>query len=69
MGWCSDPGSGGTRFDSRHAQVILGSLFGHVGVTVGDFGRCCDVFGSGLGMFSDGFGRVLEKMSEEVKKY
>ena len=27
-----------------------------------------DVSGSGLGMFSDGFGMVLEKMSDGVEK-
>ena len=32
------------------------------------FGMSWDVSGSGLGTFSDGFGMVLEKMSDEVGK-
>ena len=33
-----------------------------------NFGMSWDVSGSGLGMFLDGFGMVLEKMSGEVGK-
>ena len=33
-----------------------------------DFGRCWEVFGSTLGLFSDGLGRFLRKSSEMVKK-
>ena len=56
MGWSSDLESGGRGFDSRppegHFGVIFSSVLGCLG----------DVSGSGLGMFSDGFGMVLEKM-------
>ena len=73
MGWSTDLRIRGTGFDSRLAHVIFGSLFGHVGDTfwtfVGHFlvifGMSWDVFGSGLGVVSDGFG----KMSEEVKQW
>ena len=33
-----------------------------------NFGMSWDVSGSGLGTFSDGFGMVLEKMSDGVEK-
>ena len=33
-----------------------------------NFGMSWDVSGSGLGMFLDRFGKVLEKMSDEVRK-
>ena len=33
-----------------------------------NFGMSWDVSGSGLGTFSDGFGMVLEKMSDEVRR-
>ena len=41
------------------------SFWGHFFV---NFGMSWDVSGSGLGMFLDGFGRVLEKMSDGVRK-
>ena len=41
------------------------SFRGHLFV---NFGMSWDVFGSGLGTFSDGFGMVLEKMSDGVDK-
>ena len=41
------------------------SVRGHFFV---DFGMSWDVSGSGLGTFSDGFGMVLKKMSDEVGK-
>ena len=55
-------------------------MLGHVGRHFGDtfwsgrghffeiFGMSWDVSGSGLGMFLDRFGMVLEKMSDEVGK-
>ena len=33
-----------------------------------NFGMSWDVSGSGLGTFSDGFGMVLENMSDEIEK-
>ena len=48
------------RFPAR-ARSVRGHLFV-------DFGMSWDVSGSGLGTFSDGFGMVLEKMSDEVEK-
>ena len=33
-----------------------------------EFGMSWDVSGSGQGTFSDGFGMVLEKMSDEVRR-
>ncbi len=60
MGWSSDLESGGTRFDSRLAQVIfwyfVWSDWGHFFI---NFGMSWDVSGSGLGTFLDGFGMVL----------
>ena len=47
--------SRGTGFDSRQVHVILGSIFGHVGVT---FILILGHVGSGWGMFWDGFGKV-----------
>ena len=41
------------------------SFLGHVFVI---FGMSWDVSGSGLGMFLDRFGKVLEKMSDGVRK-
>ena len=41
------------------------SVRGHVFIT---FGMSWDVSGSGVGTVSDGFGMVLEKMSDEVNK-
>ena len=68
MEWSSDLESGGTRFDSRLAQVICLVTFwsgrGHFFV---NFGMSWDVSGSGLGIFLDSFGRVWEKMSGEVE--
>ena len=58
MGWSSGLESGGTRFDSRLAQVIFWSGWGNLFI---NFGMSWDVSGSGLGTFSDGFGMVLEK--------
>ena len=34
-----------------------------------NFGMSWDVSGSGLGMFSDGFGMVLKKMSDGVEQF
>ena len=46
-----------------------GSLFGAGwGYFLGDFGMSWEVSGSGLGTFLDGFGKVLEKMSDGVRK-
>ena len=59
MGWYSDPESGGTGFDSRLAQVILGSLFQ-------DF---WNVLGSALGHCGDLFGLVWESFNEKFGKY
>ena len=42
------------------------SFLGHFFV---NFGMSWDVSGSGLGMFLDGFGMVLEKMSDGVEKW
>ena len=41
------------------------SVWGHFFI---NFGMSWDVSGSGLGAFSDGFGMVLEKMSDGVRK-
>ena len=66
MGWSSDLELGGRGFDSRlPPKVISGSFRDHFFV---NFGMSWDVSGSGLGMFSDGFGMVLEKMSGGVNK-
>ncbi len=65
MGWSSDLVSGADGFDPRLAQVTLGSLFGRFGVTF--FREFWDVSGNGLGKCSDGFGKVWEKMSDEVE--
>ena len=69
MGWSSDLESGGRRFDSRLAQgrfgVIFSSTLDHLFI---NSGMSWDVAGSGLGTFSDGFGMVLEKMSDGVEK-
>ena len=46
-------------------KIILGSFRGHFFI---NFGMSWDVSGSGLGMFSDGFGMALEKMSDGVEK-
>ncbi len=59
MGWVSDRVSGDRRFDSW--LPVRGHFFV-------DFGTSWDVSGSGLGTFSDGFGMVLKKMSDEVEK-
>ena len=45
-------------------KVISGSFRGHFFV---NFGMSWDVSGSGLGTFSDGFGLVLENMSDGSK--
>ena len=61
------------RFPARagHFLVMLGSLSGHFLVMLGsllmDFGRCWEVFGSTLGLFSDGLGRLSRKKSEVVE--
>ena len=98
MRWSSDPvgrTGGGTRFDSRLAQVTFlghvgmvgcwifthvgacrGTLLGGVGVTFWSgrgnffviFGMSWEVSGSGLGTFLDRFGKVLEKIPDDVKK-
>ena len=62
MGWSSDLESGGRRFDSRLPE---GRFRGHVVV---NFGMSWDVFGIGLGTFSDGFGMVLKKVGLGRKK-
>ena len=46
-------------------KVISASFWAHFFV---NFGMSWDVSGSGLGTFSDGFGMVLEKMSDGVEK-
>ena len=59
-----------------HVGACRGRLFRGVGVTFWsgrghffvNFGMSWDVSGSGLGMFLEGFGMVLEKMSDEVGK-
>ena len=59
-----------------HVGACGGTLLGRVGVTFWSgrghffviFGMSWDVSGSGLGTFLDGFGKVLEKMSDEVRK-
>ena len=98
MDWSVDlvwRSGGGTRFDSRGAQVtflgrvgkVFSWIFTHVGACGGTllrevgvtfwsgrghffeiFGMSWEVSGSGLGMFLDRFGKVLEKMSDEVRK-
>ena len=65
MGWSPDLESGGRGFDSRLQKVISGPFRGHFFV---NFGMSWDVSGSGLGTFSDGFGMVLEKMSDGLEK-
>ena len=51
------------------SRVLLGGHFwsgwGHF---LAEFGMSWDVSGSGQGMFSDGFGMVLKKMSDEAGK-
>ncbi len=57
--------SGGGGFDSRLPR----SLFGRVGVMFFViFWMSWDVSGSGLGMFLDRLGKVLEKVSDGVRK-
>ena len=46
---------------------IPGSRRSLLGILFVNFGMSWDVSGSGLGMFLDRFGKVLEKMSDEVK--
>ena len=46
-------------------KVISGSFRGNFFV---NFGMSWDLSGSGLGTFSDGFGMVLEKVSDGVEK-
>ena len=65
MEWARDLESGGDGFDSRLPEVTFWSGRGHFFV---NFGMSWDVSGSGLGMFLDRFGMVLEKMSGEVEK-
>ena len=48
MGWSSDLESGGRRFDSRLPEGRFGVTFSSI---------LGDVSGSGLGTFSDGFGK------------
>ena len=68
MGWSPDTESKGTGFDSGLAQAIFGSLFCHVGVTFFmTLGMCWDVFGSTVGMFSDGFVEWGGEKLEEVE--
>ena len=68
MGWSLDTESKGTRFDSRPAQVIFGSLVGHVGVTfsllLGCVGMCLGVL---WGCFRMVFGGVGEKVWRRSK--
>ena len=69
MGLSSDLESGGGGFDCRIAQVTIWvtcwSGRGHFSV---NFGMSCDVSGNGLGMFSDGSGKVLEKNVRRGRK-
>ena len=65
MEWSRDLESGGGGFDSRLPEVTFWSGRGHLFVM---FGMSWDVAGSGLGMFLDRFGKVLEKMSDGVRK-
>ena len=46
-------------------MVICSSMLGNLFI---NFGMSWDVSGSGLGMFWDGFGMVLEKMLDGVEK-
>ena len=62
MGWSSDLGSGGRRFDSQLPEDRF-QVFVFV-----NFGMSWDLSRSGLGTFSDGFGMVLNKMLGGVKK-
>ena len=48
-----------------HVGVTFWSCWGHFFV---NFGMSWDVFGSTLGTFSDGFGMVSRKSSENVEK-
>ena len=61
-GWVLGPGIGRSwvRFPAPR-KSFRGNLFVN-------FGMSWDVSGSGLGMFSDGFGMVLKKMSDGVAK-
>ena len=61
MGWSPD-------LESEVAGSIPGSPRSGRGHFFVNFGMSWDVSGSGLGTFSDGFGMVLEKMSDEVGK-
>ncbi len=61
MGRSSDLEAGGGGFDSRLAEVILGSFFVN-------FGMSWDVSGSGQGMFLDRFGMVWEKMYDRFRQ-
>ena len=60
MEWSRDLESGGGGFDSPLPEVTCWLGWGHFFVI---FGMSWEVSGSGLGMFLDRFGMVLEKMS------
>ena len=61
MGWPSASESEGTGFDSRLAQVIFSSLFGHVGITFSSiFLHVSIIWGSRFGHAGDTFSSFLE---------
>ena len=55
------------RFPAR-AKSVGGFFPAFLGNCFINFGMSWDVSGSGLGMFLDGFGMVLENMSDGVEK-
>ena len=67
MGWSPDTESNGTGFDSWLAQVICGSLVGHVGVTfslpLGCVGMCLGVLWGCFRMVLGGFGEKMWRRS------
>ena len=66
MEWSRDLESGGGGFDSRLPEVTFWSGRGNFFAI---FGMSWDVSGSGLGTFLDGFGKVLENMSDAVRTF
>ena len=72
VGWSSDSESRGTEFDSRLVQVILGALFGHVGVTFSSFlghvGACLGMLWGCFRMGLAGFRRKVPRGSKKLEK-